>query len=141
MGRGPFVRLANKAMPVMENVINCGDTHHSQSCERHCEGKKGAGAFQDVAKGIGIRIHFASNSWKDTLTQCRPDDVHRGTKAALAGLKKRLKLRAVAIRPPAAASCRDFLAKERSRITMFQISSGFVRPPSGGIWPLPFLMM
>jgi hypothetical protein len=41
----------------------------------------------------------------------------------------------------AAMSCRYFFAKERSRITMFQMSSGFVRPPSGGIWPLPFLMM
>jgi len=34
-----------------------------------------------------------------------------------------------------------FFARDRTRITMFQRSSGFSRSPSPGICPLPFLMM
>ncbi len=34
-----------------------------------------------------------------------------------------------------------FFAKERTRMTIFQTTSGFARSPSPGIWPLPFLMM
>lgn len=36
---------------------------------------------------------------------------------------------------------RHFLAKERTRMTMFQVPSVFKRGPSPVIWPLPFLMM
>ena len=34
-----------------------------------------------------------------------------------------------------------FLANERTKITMFQMPSGFMRSPSPVIWPLPSLMM
>src|SRR5947199_10178070 len=74
MGRCSLVRLTNETMPVMENVIHCGDTYHSPSGERHCEGKKGTGMFQDGAKGVGIRVHFASQSWKGTLKDCGADN-------------------------------------------------------------------
>src|ERR1700730_5763200 len=99
MGRGPFVRLANKAMPVTENVMNCSDTHNSQSGERHCEGKEGAGGFQDGAKGAGIRFHVASSSREDVLQKRGLNDVCRREEAAGAHFKKRLELLAVALSP------------------------------------------
>src|SRR5258707_15758704 len=99
MGRGRFVRMMNDDACSMKDAVDCGATYDPYGRERHCEGKKGAGLFQDGAKGIGIGIHVASPGWDDVFTKRSPNDVQGCTKAALASLKKRLELRAVAVSP------------------------------------------
>ena len=44
-------------------------------------------------------LYFEARSWKDVLMKCRPNHVRRRAKAATAGSKKRLELRAVALSP------------------------------------------
>ena len=99
MGGGALVGLADNAVSSVKDAVDRGSAQDSYGGERHGDGKKGAGVFEDVAKGVGIRIHVASLGWDEVLPKCRPDDVDRGAKAARAGLEKGFELRAVALSP------------------------------------------
>ena len=99
MSCGSFVGLANDATRTMKEAVDCGTGQDPQGAERHCERKKSTGVFEDCTKGIGIGVHVASLGWNDMLAERRRDDVCRCAQAAIAILKKLLKLVAVALPP------------------------------------------
>src|SRR6266849_2312034 len=95
----PLIWLAYKAAVSRGQAKDIGAAQHGQGGERHCQWKKGARPLDDGAKRIDRLIHVASSSWEYVLTKCRPNHICRRAQAAMAVLKKRLKLRAVALSP------------------------------------------
>src|ERR1700674_4649662 len=93
MGSAPLIGL-------MDHAVYCGVTQHDRQCgERHCQWKKGARLLREGENRTGILIRCKSWSWEDALMKRRPNHVCRRAKVATASLKKRPKLRAVALSP------------------------------------------
>src|SRR6266849_5431147 len=99
MGSGPLIWLAYKAAVSRGQAKDIDAAEHGQGGERHRHWNKCARHFHDGTERVRGLIHNASYSWKDALTERRPNHVGRCAETAVPGLEQSLEFRAVAFSP------------------------------------------